>query len=269
MKQKTKKLGKRRQIKLVNWLGMYTLYIKEVKRFTNVFLQTITAPMVTTLLFVTVFSVAIDRGAGIEGIPYMTFLIPGLLMMSVLQNAFANVSSAYMTAKVTGSIVDLLFAPLGAIEIFIAHNLAGITRGVFVFLSSFLLLFIIGITTMPANIIWVFIFLILGGFALSSIGMIAGIWAEKFDQLSVISNFVVQPLAFLSGTFYSIDRLPEYLKPIAYSNPFFYIIDGFRYGFLGVSDVSPYNSLIILLICNICLGYCSWYILKVGYKLKS
>ena len=118
MKLKSKKLGIRREIRVVNWLGLYTLYIKEVKRFTNVFLQTITAPMITTLLFVTVFSVAIDRGAGIEGVSYMTFLIPGLLMMSVLQNAFANVSSAFMTAKVTGSIIDLLFAPLGSLRFF-------------------------------------------------------------------------------------------------------------------------------------------------------
>ncbi len=269
MKQKSNNLGIRREIVIVNWLGLYTLYIKEVRRFTNVFLQTISAPMVTTLLFVTVFSVAIDRGAGIEGIPYMTFLIPGLLMMSVLQNAFANVSSAFMTAKVTGSIIDLLFAPLGALEIFIALNLAGITRGIFVFLASFFLLYIIGIASLPINIGWIIIFLFLGGFALSSIGMITGIWAEKFDQLSIISNFVVQPLAFLSGTFYSIDRLPEFLKPFAYSNPFFYVIDGFRYGFLGVSDISPYKSLLILLACNLCLGYCSWYMLKVGYKLKA
>mgnify|MGYP001973552029 FL=1 len=116
---------------------------------------------------------------------------------------------------------------------------------------------------------WLAIFLFLGAFALSSIGLIAGIWAQKFDQLSIISNFVVQPLAFLSGTFYSIERLPEFLKPIAYSNPFFYVIDGFRYGFLGISDVSPYKSLVILLICNFFLGYISWYILKVGYRLKA
>ena len=269
MKLKSKKLGIRREINLVNWLGLYTLYVKEVKRFTNVFLQTITAPMVTTLLFVTVFSVAIDRGAGIQGVSYMTFLVPGLLMMSVLQNAFANVSSAFMTAKVTGSIVDLLFAPLGSVEIFLAHNFAGITRGFFVFLASFFLLYLIGIATVPTNIVWLAIFLFLGAFALSSIGLITGIWAQKFDQLSIISNFVVQPLAFLSGTFYSIERLPEFLKPIAYSNPFFYVIDGFRYGFLGISDVSPYKSLVILLICNFFLGYISWYILKVGYRLKA
>ncbi len=269
MKLKSKKLGIRREIRVVNWLGLYTLYVKEVKRFTSVFLQTITAPMVTTLLFVTVFSVAIDRGAGIEGVSYMTFLIPGLLMMSVLQNAFANVSSAFMTAKVTGSIIDLLFAPLGSLEIFLAHNFAGITRGFFVFFASFLLLFIIGIVNVPVNIWWVVIFLFLGAFALSSIGLIAGIWAQKFDQLAIISNFVVQPLAFLSGTFYSIERLPEFLKPIAYCNPFFYVIDGFRYGFLGVSDVLPYKSLIILLTCNFFLGYLAWYILKVGYRLKT
>ena len=269
MKNKNKYFSVRRDINIVNWLGLYTLYLKEVKRFTNVFLQTITAPMITTLLFVIVFSIAIDRSAGIEGIKYITFLVPGLLMMSVLQNAFANVSSSFMTAKVTGSIVDLLLAPLGSFEIFLAHNLAGITRGVFVFLASMLLLFVIGVTSLPNNYLWTILFLILGGFSLSSIGMIAGIWAQKFDQLSVITNFVVHPLAFLSGTFYSIERLPDFLKPIAYSNPFFYVIDGFRYGFLGQSDISPYISLIILLVFNIILGYCAWYILHSGYRLKS
>ena len=129
MKNKNKYLSIRRDINIVNWLGLYTLYLKEVKRFTSVFLQTITAPMVTTLLFVVVFSIAIDRSAGIKGVSYISFLIPGLMMMSVLQNAFANTSSAFMTAKVTGSIVDLLLAPLGSVEIFTAHNLAGITRG--------------------------------------------------------------------------------------------------------------------------------------------
>ena len=190
-------------------------------------------------------------------------------MMSVLQNAFANVSSAFMTAKVTGSIVDLLLAPLGSFEIFLAHTLAGITRGILVFVASFILLFILGIAEFPINFLWTFLFLFLGGFALSSIGMIAGIWALKFDQLSIVSNFVVQPLAFLSGTFYSIDRLPEFLKPLAYSNPFFYVIDGFRYGFLGLSDVSPYTSLIILLCFNFILGYSAWYVLNSGYRLKS
>ena len=269
MKNKNKYLSIRRDINIVNWLGLYTLYLKEVKRFTSVFLQTITAPMVTTLLFVVVFSIAIDRSAGIKGISYISFLIPGLLMMSVLQNAFANTSSAFMTAKVTGSIVDLLLAPLGSVEIFTAHNLAGITRGTIVFFASFLLLLILGITNLPINYIWTFIFLLSGGFALSSIGIIAGIWAQKFDQLAIVSNFVVQPLAFLSGTFYSIERLPEFLKPIAYSNPFFYIIDGFRYGFLGVSDISPYISLIILLGFNFILGYSAWYVLNSGYRLKS
>ncbi len=268
MKLKSKNLGIRREIKVVNWLGFYTLYFKEVKRFTSVFLQTITAPMVTTLLFVLVFSMAIDRGAGLEGISYITFLVPGLLIMSVIQNAFANVSSAFMTAKVTGSIVDLLMAPLGPFEIFLAFNLAGITRGFLVFIFSYLLLFFLGVISIPTHLIWLIIFLVLGGFALSSIGMIAGIWAQKFDQLSIVSNFIVTPLAFLSGTFYSIDRLPDFLKPIAYLNPFFYIIDGFRYGFLGVSDASPYKGFVILLLTNMILGYCAWYILKIGYRLK-
>lgn len=269
MDDKNKKSIDQRKIKIVNWLGLYTLYLKEVQRFTNVFLQTITAPMITTLLFILVFSVAIDRGAGIDDINYITFLVPGLLMMSVLQNAFANVSSAFMTAKITGSIVDLLLAPLGSMEIFFAHNMAGVTRGIFVFVASFLLLLVIGVAYFPIYFFWSFLFLILGGFALSSIGMIAGIWAQKFDQLSVVTNFIINPLAFLSGTFYSVERLPDFLKPMSYLNPFFYIIDGFRYGFLGQSDASPYTSLIILLVFNIVLGYCAWYVVDSGYRLKS
>ena len=269
MNNKNKYLSIRRDINIVNWLGLYTLYLKEVKRFTSVFLQTITAPMVTTLLFVVVFSIAIDRSAGIKGVSYISFLIPGLMMMSVLQNAFANTSSAFMTAKVTGSIVDLLLAPLGSGEIFTAHNLAGITRGIIVFLASFLLLLILGITNLPINYIWTFIFLVSGGFALSCIGIIAGIWAQKFDQLSIISNFVIQPLAFLSGTFYSIERLPESLKILAYCNPFFYAIDGLRFSFIGLSDASPISGSAVLLCCNFALSIFAWYILKTGYRLRS
>ena len=167
MIKKNINLGVRRDIGLVNWIGLYTLYIKEVKRFTNVFLQTITAPMVTTLLFVIVFSVAIDRSAGFKGIPFITFLVPGLIMMSVLQNSFANVSSAFMTAKVQGSIVDLLMSPLGPIEIMIAHTLAGVTRGLCVFVASFCLLLFLGILDLPNNFFWMILFLFQGAFALA------------------------------------------------------------------------------------------------------
>ena len=262
-------LGVRRNIGLVNWTGLSTLYIKEVKRFTNVFLQTVTAPMVTTLLFVIVFSVAIDRSAGFNDIPFITFLVPGLIMMSVLQNSFANVSSAFMTAKVQGSIVDLLMSPLGPVEIMIAHTLAGITRGLCVFAASFCLLWSLGILSFPNNIFWMILFLFQGAFALAIVGMVTGIWAQKFDQLAIISNFVIQPLAFLSGTFYSIERLPEALKIIAYFNPIFYAIDGLRFSFLGVSDTSPITGSIVLLSCNIILSFCAWYVLKSGYRLRA
>ena len=262
-------LGVRREIGLVNWIGLFTLYIKEVKRFSNVFLQTITAPMVTTLLFVIVFSVAIDRSAGFKGIPFITFLVPGLIMMSVLQNSFANVSSAFMTAKVQGSIVDLLMSPLGPIEIMVAHILAGITRGLCVFLASFCLLWSLGVLNFPNHFFWMVLFLFQGGFALAVIGMMAGIWAQKFDQLAIISNFIIQPLAFLSGTFYSIERLPDALKVIAYFNPIFYAIDGLRFSFLGISDTSPVTGSIILFLCNIVLSFCAWYILKSGYRLRA
>ena len=269
MINKNLNLGVRRNIGTVNWTGLYTLYLKEVKRFTSVFLQTITAPMITTLLFVVVFSIAIDRSAGFSGISFITFLVPGLIMMSVLQNSFANVSSAFMTAKVQGSIVDLLMSPLGSIEILIAHTLAGITRGLCVFAASFCLLWSIGILDLPVHFFWMLLFLFQGAFALATIGMMAGIWAQKFDQLAIISNFVIQPLAFLSGTFYSVERLPEVLKIVAYCNPIFYAIDGLRFSFLGVSDASPVTGTLILFVCNIILGSCAWFILKSGYRLRS
>ena len=262
-------LGVKREIGTVNWTGLFTLYLKEVKRFSNVFLQTITAPMVTTLLFVIVFSIAIDRSAGFKGISFITFLVPGLIMMSVLQNSFANVSSAFMTAKVQGSIVDLLMSPLGPIEILIAHAMAGVTRGLCVFIASFILLWGLGILNFPNHFIWMTLFFLQGAFFLAIIGMLAGIWAQKFDQLAIISNFVIQPLAFLSGTFYSIERLPDSLKVVAYCNPIFYAIDGLRYSFLGLSDASPTTGSIILLFCNLGLSCFAWYILKTGYRLRA
>ena len=174
-----------------------------------------------------------------------------------------------MTAKVQGSIVDLLMAPLGPIEILIAHTLASVTRGLCVFTASFLLLWILGIIDFPKNIFWMMLYLIQGGITLAIIGLLAGIWAQKFDQLSIISNFVIQPLAFLSGTFYSIERLPESLKILAYCNPFFYAIDGLRFSFIGLSDASPILGSSVLLCCNFVLSIFAWYILKIGYRLRS
>ena len=269
MINKNLNLGVRRDIGAVNWNGLYTLYLKEVKRFTNVFLQTITAPMITTLLFVVVFSIAIDRNAGFIGIPFITFLVPGLIMMSVLQNSFANVSSAFMTAKVQGSIVDLLMSPLGPIEILIAHTLAGVTRGLCVFTASFCLLWALGILNFPNHFFWMLLFLFQGAFALATIGMMAGIWAQKFDQLAIISNFIIQPLAFLSGTFYSIDRLPNVLKSVSEMNPFFYIIDGFRYGFLGTADGSIQFGLLYLILLSFITWFAAYILFKKGYKIKS
>ena len=269
MKNKNLRLGVKREIGKVNWTALFTLYIKEVKRFTSVFLQTITAPMVTTLLFAIIFSIAIDRNAGFHQVPFITFLVPGLIMMSVIQNSFANASSAFMTAKVQGSIVDLLMAPLGPIEILIAHTLAGVTRGLCVFTASFLLLWILGIIDLPKSIFWMVLYLIQGGITLAIIGMLAGIWAEKFDQLSIISNFVIQPLAFLSGTFYSIDRLPEILQKISFLNPFFHMIDGLRFSFIGSSDGSIKFGLIYLFLFSLIIWFISFLLYKKGYKIRN
>ena len=160
-------------------------------------------------------------------------------------------------------------APLGPIEILIAHILAGVTRGLFVFTASFLLLWILGIIDFPEHFFWMILYLIQGGITVAIIGMLAGIWAQKFDQLSIISNFVIQPLAFLSGTFYSIERLPESLKILAYCNPIFYAIDGLRFSFVGLSDASPILGSSVLFCCNFALSILAWYILKTGYRLRS
>ena len=269
MINKNLNLGVRRDIGAINWTGLYTLYLKEVKRFTNVFLQTITAPMITTLLFVVVFSIAIDRSAGLKGISFITFLVPGLIMMSVLQNSFANASSAFMTAKVQGSIVDLLMSPLGPIEILIAHTLAAITRGLCVFTASFCLLWALGILNLPHHFFWMILFLFQGAFALATIGMMAGIWAQKFDQLAIISNFVIQPLAFLSGTFYSVTQLPEFAYNVTQYNPFFYMIDGFRYALTGHAEGSLLFGAGMLIGLTLIGSAMCQFVLARGWRLKS
>ena len=253
----------------VNWIGFWTLYKKEVWRFLIVVIQTIISPLVTSLLFLLVLSVAIgnDRGE-VLGFPFITFLAPGLIAMQVIQQAFSHSSSSIMIGKIQGNIVDILYAPMSAGEITLATNLAACTRSVIIAIIS-IIVFNFIVDFQFYSFFYIFIFTFLGAFILSSIGIIIGLWAEKFDHMASATNFIIVPLSFLSGTFYSINRLPDILKDVSEINPFFYIIDGFRYGFLGVSDGSIKFGLFYLVVLS-CLSWFAAYILfKKGYKIKS
>ena len=253
----------------INWIGFWTLYKKEVLRFLIVVIQTIISPLVTSLLFLLVLSVAIgnDRGE-VLGFPFITFLAPGLIAMQVIQQAFSHSSSSIMIGKIQGNIVDILYAPMSAGEITLATNLAACTRSVIIAIIS-IIVFNFIVDLQFHSFFYIFIFTFLGAFILSSIGIIIGLWAEKFDHMASATNFIIVPLSFLSGTFYSINRLPDILKGVSEINPFFYIIDGFRYGFLGVSDGSIKFGLFYLLVLS-CLSWFVAYILfKKGYKIKS
>lgn len=261
------KMGVRR-FGYVNWIGFYTLYLKEVQRFFKVWIQTIISPIVTLLLFFTVFSLAIgNERTDVLGHKFTTFLVPGLIAMQIMQNAFANTSSSLMISKVQGNIVDILFPPLSAGEVTFALILGGITRGLVVgFFSILVSLFFIKV---PFNhIFYVMIFATLGSCLLAALGFIAGLWAEKFDNMAAITNFIVVPLSFLSGTFFSISRLEGPIHTFSQFNPFFYIIDGFRYGFLGQSDSNVHLGLAILIICNMVLIGLCYFLFKKGYKIK-
>ena len=222
----------------INWIGFWTLYKKETLRFLIVAVQTIISPIVTSLLFLLVLSLAIgnDRGE-VLGFSFITFLTPGLIAMQVIQQSFSHSSSSIMISKIQGNIVDVLYAPLTAAEITLAINLAACTRSIIIAIVA-IIVFTFIVDLRFYNFFYIFIFTLLGSFFLSSIGIIIGLWAEKFDHMASATNFIIVPLSFLSGTFYSIQRLPNILKEISELNPFFYIIDGFRYGFLGSSDGS-------------------------------
>ncbi len=253
----------------VNWIGFWTLYKKEVLRFLIVVIQTVISPLVTSLLFLLVLSLAIGNERGeVLGFPFISFLAPGLIVMQVIQQAFSHSSSSIMIGKIQGNIVDILYAPLTAAEITIAINLASCTRSAIIALVSIVVFsFIVDLEFYSTFYILIFTFL--GSFILSSIGIIIGLWAEKFDHMASATNFVIVPLSFLSGTFYSIERLPAVLKNISEINPFFYIIDGFRYGFLGVSDGSLKFGFIYLIILCIMTWFVAYILFKKGYKIKS
>ena len=253
----------------VNWIGFWTLYKKEVLRFLIVVIQTIISPLVTSLLFLFVLSLAIGYERGeVLGFPFITFLAPGLIAMQVIQQAFSHSSSSIMIGKIQGNIVDILYAPLTAAEITLATNLAACTRSIIIALVS-IIVFSFIVELKFHNFFYIFIFTFLGAFILSSIGIIIGLWAEKFDHMASATNFIIVPLSFLSGTFYSINRLPDVLKSASEINPFFYIIDGFRYGFLGAADGSIQFGLFYLLILSFITWFAAYMLFKKGYKIKS
>mgnify|MGYP001349740416 CR=1 FL=1 len=258
-----------KQFGFINWLGFYTLYKKEVLRFLKVAIQTIISPLVSALLFLMVLTLAIgnDR-VGALGFPFITFLAPGLIAMQIIQQAFSHTSSSIMIGKIQGNIIDILYAPLSPGEITLAIVLAAVTRS-FIIASTSLVVFSFIMDLPFYNFYYIFIFTFLGSFILGSLGFIVGLWAEKFDNMASATNFVIVPLSFLSGTFYSTQKLPGVLQSISEWNPFFYMIDGFRYGFLGVSDGSLKFGLYYLSILSCVTWYISYILFKKGYKVKS
>jgi ABC-2 type transport system permease protein len=257
-----------RRFGAVNWLGTWTLARREVLRFMNVWSQTIMGPLVNAALFLLIFTIAIGPTRGdVMGVPFVVFLAPGILTMTVIQNAFANTSSSIASAKVGGNIVDTLMPPLSALELLVGYIAGAVARGVIVAVAITLgaVLFIGMPLTYP---IWAIAFVLLGSILMGALGMVAAVFANKFDQLSAISNFLVTPLAFLSGTFYSIEALPPFLQTLCHWNPFFYIIDGVRFGTLGVSDSSPWLGLGVVLIWSGAVLVIVWNWLRTGYRMK-
>ncbi len=248
--------------------GFVTLLYKELLRFWKVGFQTILAPMVSTLLYLLIFLHVLEEHVEVyPDVAYTLFLIPGLVMMAVIQNAFANSSSSIIQSKISGNIVFILLSPLSYRAIFFAYILASIARGLLVGLGVYLVTLIFFDVPLRLPLL-ALLFVILGSGILGAMGLIAGIWADKFDQLAAFQNFIILPLTFLSGVFYSVHSLPAGWQVISHLNPFFYMIDGFRYGFFGVSDFSPYVSLGIMAICLIVISTFTIRLLRSGYKLR-
>tara|TARA_B100001123_G_scaffold443432_1_gene589496 strand:- start:107 stop:961 length:855 start_codon:yes stop_codon:yes gene_type:complete len=257
----------------VNWVGLKTLYFKEVERFAKVFTQTLIAPLITSLLFLMVFSIAFgETGRGIEGVPFLVFLAPGLIMMAITQNAFANTTSSIMIAKVQGCIVDVLMPPLTATELTLGFAGGGITRGIAVGVTVGMVMAVVMSFIEPLPLHDPFIvayFAIAAATMMALFGIIVAIWAEKFDFLAGVTNFIVTPLVFLSGTFYSVESLPKFFFIVSHMNPFFYLIDGIRYGFIGHADASVSIGVLVVAAVNVFLAIVCHQMFARGYKLKT
>lgn len=254
---------------MINWRGFYTLFAKEVWRFVKVSAQTIFTPVVTTLLYLLVFGQVLeDRVEVYEGVSYLSFLVPGLMMMGVIQNAFANSSSSLIQSKMNGNLVFLLLAPVSSLETFAAYTLAALLRGLLV--GAVVYIIALPFVVLPVeHPVAVLVFAVVSSATLGAIGLLAGIWAERYEQMAAFQNFFILPLSFLSGVFYSIHSLPAIWQDISHFNPFFYMIDGFRYGFFGQSDVNPWLSLAVSVgflaaVSALCLT-----LLHKGYKIRG
>jgi ABC-2 type transport system permease protein len=247
--------------------GFPTLLLKEVKRFYKVAFQTVAAPVLTAVLYLMIFGHVLEGKEVYGRLNYTAFLIPGLVMMSLLQNAFANTSSSLIQSKVTGNLVFVLLAPFSHFEFYAAYVLAAVFRGIMVGTGVLLITVWFAMPSFEYPL-WILVFALLGAAILGSMGLIAGIWADKYDQLAAFQNFIIMPATMLSGVFYSIHSLPASWQVVSHFNPFFYMIDGFRYGFFGVSDISPWNSLAIVTCFFILVSAVALRLLQKGYKLR-
>ncbi|MCT8161764.1 ABC transporter permease [Pseudoruegeria sp. SHC-113] len=253
----------------VNWLGTATLASREMRRFLGVWTQTLLAPLVTAGLFLAIFSLAIGPARGdVNGVPFAAFLAPGILMMTVIQNAFANTSSSIMIAKVQGNIVDTLMPPLSAGELLVGYLAGSIGRGVLVAVAIGVLMWLV-LGVVPQHPLWALIFVVIGSAFLGALGIVAAIYASKFDQMAAITNFIITPLSFLSGTFYSIESLPGPVALLTRFNPVFYLIDGARYGFIGASDANPFFGLLVCLVATGAVLLLCWQWLRSGFRMKA
>ncbi len=253
----------------INWIGVQTLYLREVRRFWKVGAQTVAAPVVTTLLYMLVFVVALqDARPPLHGTPFALFVAPGLIMMAMLNNAFANASSSLIQAKIMGTATDFLTPPLSPLELTLGFTLGAATRGLAVGLVT-------AVCVLPfaslgvANLLAIVWFALAASFIMGMTGVLAGLWSEKFDHLAAVQNFIVMPMTFLSGTFYLVDNLPEPFRSISHYNPFFYLIDGFRYGFIGHAESNLVGGVAGSAALMIVMGAACWLVFRSGWRLKS
>ncbi len=257
--------------------GWTMLFYKEVLRFWKVGFQTVAAPVLTAVMYLMIFGHVLEAHVQVyDGVSYTAFLIPGLVMMSVLQNAFANSSSSMVQSKIMGNLVFLLLTPLSHWSWFFAYALSAMVRGLLVgtgvLLAGVLFVWqssVLNFSLMPAQPVWVITFAVMGALMLGTLGLIAGLWADKFDQMAAFQNFIIMPMTFLSGVFYSIHSLPSFWQNVSHLNPFFYMIDGFRFGFFGQSDVSPWLSLVVVGVCLTLVSGIALHLLRTGYKIRG
>jgi ABC-2 type transport system permease protein len=255
----------------VNWVGLKTLYIKEVRRFFKVQMQTVWAPAITTMLYLAIFTVALGRGGRtVMGVPFADFIAPGLIVMAMLQNAFANASFSLLVGKMQGNIVDYLLPPLSTGELIAGLVGAAVTRAFLVGCAVWLAMLLWpGVSVSIREPLWLLWFGLMGALMLAFLGLMTSIWADKFDHAAAVTNFVVTPLSLLSGTFYSVEQLSPTFRAISHANPFFYVISGFRHGFLGVTDSPLAVGAIGLLLLNVALWAACYALLKSGWKIKN